>query len=52
MVGPQALGAVFSQDLDGEARCNQALGGLHQLHVELLAQAAQSEVDRFAISVG
>lgn len=55
VVGPQALGAILSQDLDGEARCNQALRGLPQLHVELLPQATQSEVDRFAaaaVSVG
>lgn len=48
MVGPQALGAVLSQDLDGEARCDQALRGFPQLHVEVLPQAAQLEVDRFA----
>lgn len=47
MVGPQALGAVLSQDLDGEARCDQALRGFPQLHVEVLPQAAQSEVDCF-----
>lgn len=48
MVGPQALGAVLSQDLDCEARCDQALRGFPQLHVEVLPQAAQLEVDRFA----
>lgn len=47
MVGPQALGAVLSQDLDGEARCDQALRGLRQLHVEVLPQATEPEVDRF-----
>ena len=47
MVGPQALGAVLSQDLDGEARCDQALRGLRQLHVEVLPQATQLEVDGF-----
>lgn len=50
-VGPQALGTILSQDLDGEARCNQALRGLPQLHVEVLPQAAQPEVDRFAAAV-
>lgn len=47
MVGPKAPGAVLSQDLDGEARCDQALWGFPQLHVEVLPQAAQSEVDCF-----
>lgn len=47
MVGPQALGAILSQDLDGEARCDQALRGFSQLYVEVLPQAAQSEVDCF-----
>lgn len=51
VVGPQALGAVFSQELDGEARCNQALRGLPQLHVEVQPQAAQPEVDCFTASV-
>lgn len=52
VVGPQALCAILSQDLDGEARCNQALGGLPQLHVEVLPQATQSEVERFTATVG
>lgn len=47
MVGPQALGAILSQDLDGEARCNQAFRGVPQLHVEVLPQASESEVDCF-----
>lgn len=51
VVGPQALGAVLSQDLDGEARCNQALRGLPQLHVEVLPQATQPEVDRVTAAV-
>lgn len=51
LVGPQALGAVCSQDLDGEARCNQAVGGLLQLQVEVLPQAAETEVDCFATTV-
>lgn len=51
VVGPQALGAILSQDLDGKARCNQALWGLPQVHVELLPQATQSEVDCFTAAV-
>lgn len=51
VVGLQALGAVLSQDLDGEARCNQALGGLPQLHVEVLPQATESEVNCFTAAV-
>lgn len=51
VVGPQALGAILSQDLDGEARCNQALRGLPQLHVEVLPQATQPEVNRFTTAV-
>lgn len=47
MVGPEALGAALSQDLDGKARCHQALRGFPQLHVEVLPQAAQPEVDCF-----
>lgn len=52
MVSPQAFGAVLSQDLDGEARCNQALGGFPQLHVEVLPQATQPEVGRFTAAFG
>lgn len=52
VVGPQALGAVLSQDLDGEARCNQALWGLLQLHVEVLPQATHQEMDCFAAAIG
>lgn len=51
LVGPQALGAVCSQDLDGKARCYQAVGGLLQLQVEVLPQATQTEVDCFAATV-
>lgn len=51
LVGPPALGAILSQDLDGEARCNQTVRGLPQFHVEILTQATQSEVDRFATAI-
>lgn len=48
VVGPQALCAVSSQDLNSEARCHQALWSLPQLQVEILAQAPELEVDCFA----
>lgn len=51
VVGPQAFGAILSQDLDGEARCNKTLWGLPQLHVEVLPQATQPEMDSFAAAL-
>lgn len=52
VVGPQAFGAVLSQDLDSKARCDQALRRRPQLHVEVLTQAPQPEVNRFTAAVG
>ena len=48
VVRPGAPVAVLSQDLDAEARCDEPRGGLSQLHMEVLPQAAEPEVDRFA----
>lgn len=52
VVGPQAFGALLSQDLDCKTRCHQALWRLPQLHVEVLTQAQEPEVDCCTAAAG